>query len=75
MLLPEEGAQYPLCMGGARACPPEDSGGPIGYQRLLEILADPRHPEHEDLRDWVGEYFKPELFIPEFLNFKLKTLR
>ncbi len=27
---------YPVCIAGAGDCPPEDSGGPEGYQRLLE---------------------------------------
>lgn len=27
---------YPVCIAGAGDCPPEDSGGPPGYQRLLE---------------------------------------
>lgn len=28
--------RYPCCIGGARACPPEDCGGPSGYAALLE---------------------------------------
>jgi Plasmid pRiA4b ORF-3-like protein len=74
-LPPEEGAQYPFCVEGARACPPEDSGGIGGYRRLLDVLADPSHPEYESMRDWAGEDFNPERFIPEIVNFKLKTLR
>jgi hypothetical protein len=27
---------YPVCTGGSGDCPPEDCGGPAGYQRLLE---------------------------------------
>jgi hypothetical protein len=27
---------YPVCIAGAGDCPPEDSGGPPGYQHLLE---------------------------------------
>ncbi|HEV8177879.1 MAG TPA: plasmid pRiA4b ORF-3 family protein [Gemmatimonadales bacterium] len=27
---------YPVCITGAGDCPPEDSGGPAGYQRLME---------------------------------------
>lgn len=27
---------YPLCIAGAGDCPPEDCGGPAGYERLLE---------------------------------------
>lgn len=31
---------YPVCVGGGRAGPPEDVGGPDGYARLLERLDD-----------------------------------
>ena len=44
----------PLCMDGEGACPPEDCGGPWGYMTLLESLADPKHPEHKDMREWLG---------------------
>jgi hypothetical protein len=40
-----EGKSYPACIAGKRNCPPEDCGGPWGYQHLLEVLADPAHPE------------------------------
>jgi Plasmid pRiA4b ORF-3-like protein len=49
------------CLGGARACPPEDCGGADGYARLLEILFDPRHPEFEEIRAWARR-FEPERF-------------
>ena len=32
--LPKEGVNYPICVGGQRACPPEDSGGSVGLLRL-----------------------------------------
>lgn len=57
-------AEAPTCLAGARACPPEDSGGPHGYARLLEILADPRHPEHRDAVEWLGGRLDPERFDP-----------
>jgi len=53
---------YPVCVGGARAGPPEDSGGPPGYERLLGILADPAHPELLEMRAWAGSHFHPETF-------------
>lgn len=58
----ERGVTYPLCLAGARACPPDDCGGPWGYGELLEALANPRHPDHEDRVDWIGEEFDPEHF-------------
>ena len=53
--------KYPVCVDGERACPPEDCGGAGGYERLLEVLADPAHKEHTHYQDWVG-YFDPEYF-------------
>ncbi len=49
-----------LCVDGKRAAPPEDSGGPYGYQELLEILKNPKHPEYEEMKEWMDEDFDPE---------------
>jgi hypothetical protein len=57
-----EGEAYPRCVAGKGACPPEDCGGPWGYQHLLEVLADPTHPEYADQRTWVDEDFTPDHF-------------
>lgn len=38
---------YPVCIDGARAGPPEDIGGPDGYERLLERL-EGVHIEQEE---------------------------
>ncbi len=50
------------CLGGARACPPEDVGGEMGYALFLEAINDPGHPEHEDYLIWIGGDFDPEAF-------------
>lgn len=47
------------CLKAAGACPPEDCGGPLGYARLVEALADPRHEDHHDILEWVGDGFDP----------------
>jgi hypothetical protein len=54
----ERGAKYPRCIGGERACPPEDCGGIPGYYRLLEVLADPRDEEHEEMVEWLKGHAK-----------------
>ena len=50
---------YPVVIGGARACPPEDCGGPAGYERLLSALLN---GDDEELVAWVGGFFDPEGF-------------
>lgn len=62
-------ATYPRCVDGARACPPEDSGGPPGYEALLRVLADPRDPEHHEMLEWLGGDFDPEEFAAEEVSF------
>ncbi|ANC44505.1 plasmid pRiA4b ORF-3 family protein [Pandoraea pnomenusa] len=48
---------------GARACPPEDVGGPPGYEVFLTALLDnPDSEEADHYRSWVGPGFDPELF-------------
>jgi hypothetical protein len=45
---------YPVLVAAKGACPPEDCGGPWGYANLREILADPRHDEHQDMLEWLS---------------------
>lgn len=59
---PLDAPLYPACVAGKRNCPPEDCGGPWGYQHLLAVFADPGHPEHADQIEWIGEDFDPEEF-------------
>ena len=69
---PEEGKQYPLCLNGKRACPPEDCGGVSGYYRMLEALEDPKHEGHALYRErFGGRGFDPEAFDLEAVNAKL----
>jgi len=53
---------YPICVAGKRACPPEDCGGTWGYERLLEIMQDPEHEEYETLAEWLGGEIDSEYF-------------
>jgi len=60
----EPGCRYPLCVEGARACPPEDIGGTSGYQDFLASLRDEDSDDHEDSLRWIGGRFRPEEFDP-----------
>jgi hypothetical protein len=64
----------PRCVAGAGACPPEDCGGPPGYANLLEAISDPKHEDHEDMLDWVGDGFDPAAFDLEGVNEELAYL-
>lgn len=41
------------------ACPPEDCGGVCGYADLIDIMADPSHPEYEEYKEWLGHKLEP----------------
>ena len=51
----EKGVNYPLCLDGKRACPPENCGGVWGYEELLEIISNPKHEQYEEMIEWLGE--------------------
>ena len=77
----ESKTKYPRCLDGARACPPEDCGGPFGYERLCTALADPASVDGdtEELLEWFADY-DPEAFDPAKVKFhsaarRLKALR
>ncbi|WP_204079233.1 plasmid pRiA4b ORF-3 family protein [Mycobacterium riyadhense] len=53
------GVSVPGCVDGYGACPPEDCGGPGGYAELLDTLADPTHPDHDQMRGWTGNRLRP----------------
>jgi Plasmid pRiA4b ORF-3-like protein len=71
ILQPAPDTNYPRCTAGERNCPPEDVGGPGGYEDYLAAMADAEHEEHEDMIGWRGP-FDPEAFSVEKLNHQLE---
>ena len=67
-------AEYPRCVKGKRACPPEDIGGIGGFEEFLEAMQDPEHPEHEFYLEWLGEEYDPEAVDLDDINRKLQKL-
>lgn len=68
------GTAVPDCIGGRRACPPEDCGGPWGFQDLLESL-DGRPGASDARLDYVGADFDPAAFDPSDFVLNLANVR
>ncbi|MDA1229831.1 MAG: plasmid pRiA4b ORF-3 family protein [Planctomycetota bacterium] len=64
------GQEYPVCLEGERACPPEDMGGPWGFADYLEALAD----QHAEMIEWRGR-FRAEDFSAEGATLRMQRTR
>lgn len=71
----DEDLPLPVCVAGENACPPEDVGGPFGYARLLEVLADQKHEQHADMMRWIGGVFDPKGFDLNRINREFKSAK
>lgn len=68
--------KYPICISGERACPPEDCGGLGGYEELMEIRMDKNHPLYQErVVDWLGEDYRPDIFVMDHVNTRLHRKR
>ena len=71
---PYDGSVPPVAvLDGARAAPPEDSGGPHGYEALLAALANPEDLDHEDVLTAYGDSLDPEAFDRARINRRLEA--
>jgi hypothetical protein len=57
----DAGTAYPRYIAGERDCPPEDCGGIPGFYEMLEARADPEHPDHAEICEWLDGYDPDEL--------------
>ena len=53
-IFPAVGTEGPMLLEAMGNCPPEDVGGPWGYQEFCEALADPAHERHAETLEWWG---------------------
>ena len=62
------------CLEGERACPPEDVGGPAGYEEFCKIIRNPRSRQHASMVAWstgvqpTAGKFDPEYFDVDAVN-------
>lgn len=72
---------HPICIAGERACPPEDCGGVVGFEELLETLQYGKASEKRELNQWLKNHAKnyypylPESFDPKAIIFSDPELR
>jgi hypothetical protein len=59
---------YPRCSAGRRACPPEDCGGPLGYERTLRAIRARKGPRYRELREWGLHKYNPATFDRDEVN-------
>jgi len=68
-LYKEKETKYPICIGGERACPPEDCGGVSGYYNVLKTISDIANEDYEDMKMWTGQGWHPECFYKDLVKF------
>ena len=61
----------PICTEAVGAAPPEDVGGVYGYLEFLEAYNDPEHPDHDEVKEWIGYSWSPDPKIG-WINHKLR---
>ena len=64
----------PICVGGRRAAPPEDSGGSCGFREKLEIINQPTHRNFEEILNWLGDDYDSEQVNEILIKLKPKKL-
>ncbi|KAG4074275.1 hypothetical protein HA402_008684 [Bradysia odoriphaga] len=76
----EDGINYPVCINGRMACPPEDCGGTDGYNKIVQVLKNKAHPEYASTVDWLKTShnradFDVDVFRPGNVRFRPKEQR
>lgn len=59
IVAPDPGMSYPRLVEAVGRCPPEDIGGPPGYEEFLEAIRNPNHERHAELTEWHSADFDP----------------
>lgn len=59
---------YPAYIAGENACPPEDCGGPYGFENLKKALAGKDGKQKNEALSWVKGFYDPKTFDPNFIN-------
>lgn len=63
-----EGFEYPMCIEGKNACPPDDCGGVHRYEELKKLLKSKDPKKRSPALRWLGGQFDPSVCDPNRLN-------
>ena len=66
---------YPICLDGENACPPEDVGGVPGYYEFVKIMRDKKHKEYQSMLTWYGKQYDPTEFDSKQVEFHNPKIR
>jgi hypothetical protein len=69
---PEGTADFPFCLDGHGATPPDDLLGPSYYEDFILALNDTEHREHRHYLELCGGWYDPEAFDLEHTNYLLR---
>lgn len=64
---------FPTLLDGAETAPPENVGGIRGFYEFLEAYRNPKHPEHEAMKEWAESIYFRE-YDAEWINQALKGI-
>lgn len=59
IVAPAPGGRYPQLFEAIGRCPPEDIGGPPGYEEFLAAIHDPGHERHAEFTESHDAEFNP----------------
>jgi len=51
------------------------SGGPPGYIDFVQAIADPKHPERDEMVTWYGGAFYPHTINVIELNISIRRIK
>jgi len=69
-----KGVQYPLCVAGERAGPPEDCGSLEAFHDMLACLKEPASELGREWLNWLGPEYDPSVCDLDKVNRALRKL-